>query len=41
MASNEHLCLIKTHITHDRDELCLIKTMVKLLKLALLQCGIL
>ena len=29
MASNEHLRLIKSHILHECDKLCLIKTMVE------------
>jgi len=42
MASNKHLCLIKSHILRKSDKLRLLKTMVedKNLKLSLLQCGI-
>ena len=29
MASNEHLCLIKSHILRESDKLRLIKTMVE------------
>jgi len=29
MASNERLCLIKSHILRESDKLCLIKTMVE------------
>jgi len=34
MASNEHLCLIKSHIPHEHDNLCLINTMFEDLILA-------
>jgi len=29
MVSNEHLCLIKSHILRESDKLCLIKTMAE------------
>jgi len=29
MVSNEHLCLKTSHILHESDKLCVVKTMVE------------